>query len=581
MRRACWRLRTLLGLVVVAALGVKGVLVVRSRYDGGSGGVFGIAQIVGLHPRPAYVEPTLLAALNDPDPGVRHTAAWALDRIGSTSPALVQVLIARLETESEHSRWMNRWDSWQLHPAESLKRIKLPASAIAPRLRKAMASRDRWVRLQATEILCDAAGRPGPTVPALASLLLAALRDGEAKVRTRAAEGLARLDADTRRRAVAVLLEGLRGSDRLAQSFAVIGLAGFDPEAEPAVTILADRLRDGDLTTRLQALSLLGRLGPIARPAVPAIVREMTSADAGKNEPFFPKWFSLGQGAWHATELGRLLDSGEWGQSPRSPCTLGAAVLGRIGPGAEREAVAILLGMLPVGDEPQRLRVVDALGALGPKAAEAFPDLLAVAEQRPADPGGYDRGAVFQILTALTKTCAGDDPRLVAALVRLLASDDRCKRSGASSILDQIKPPPPEAVPGLIGALKDESQAVRFSSARALGRYDGPEGEAAVPALIDATRDKDGWVRTQVAKSLARHGVGASEAVPAVAGLLRNENPNLRWGAAESLGAFGPAAVAAVAALREARDDPEEIVRDAAEKALRAIERPETADPVD
>ena len=574
MRILRWRVRTLAGLVVVAALGIKGVLYLRSDDDALLRRE-ALARLIDP-PRPASVESTLVAALSDPDPGMRRTATWALDQIGSNSPALVPVLIGELEDLTARSRQEDHWRQEQVHPAQALKRMKLPAAVIAPLLRKAMASEDRWVRLQATVVLCDAAGRPGPPDPTLAALLLAALQDDDAVVRGLAPEALVRLDGKTRRRAVALLLEQLRGPDRESQFLATIGLARFGEEGREAVAILADRLQSRDLATRFADLYLLGRLGPVARPAVPEIVRAMTSPDAGK--PLFQPLKCFLTNGSHSSDARLNLD---WGKMPSSLCPLGAAVLEKIGPEADRQAVGILFGMLRLEDESRRLSAVDALGALGPRASAAIPTLLEWAERETS--GWPEKGApaIYRLLEALRQICAGDDPRLVATLLRLLKSANSTQRYGAAMIFKHLGPPAPLAVPALIEALRDGAQAVRHSAAQALGRYEGPGREAAELALLDALEDEDDYVRLQAAKSLARHRAGAGRVVPTLVPLLRGKRPNVRRIASEILGEFGPAAGLAVPALLEARHDPEEHVRDAAEKALKAIAPPGAAAPVE
>ncbi len=146
-------------------------------------------------PQPTLSEGELVAALEEPDAYIRDKAVWWLVQIRSTSPALVRPLVERLESETEESRWQNRWDPLQVNPAEALKQMHLPPAVIAPLLRKAMASKEPWIRLQAIDVLRDAAERPGPPAPTLAELLLAALQDEELMVRVRVAEAIAHLDA--------------------------------------------------------------------------------------------------------------------------------------------------------------------------------------------------------------------------------------------------------------------------------------------------------------------------------------------------------------------------------------------------
>jgi hypothetical protein len=174
------------------------------------------------------------------------------------------------------------------------------------------------------------------------------------------------------------------------------------------VGILTDRLQGGDLAARLEDLHLLGRLGHVAMSAVPAVVRAMMSRDAGENIGFFLNDFLPPQRAWHYWEFDRkILDSGERCQSPSNLRGQGAAVLGRIGPEANQQAVSILTGMLRGDDEAQRLQLrayaADGLGAFGPAVGVAAP----VLRNARSDGVGFVRDAAEKALEAVEPSEAG------------------------------------------------------------------------------------------------------------------------------------------------------------------------------
>jgi len=307
-------------------------------------------------------------------------------------------------------------------------------------------------------------------------------------------------------------------------------------------------------------------------------VRAMTSHDAARTHFGVLLRFLPRENALDFSDVDRIVGSGVRSLST-SLCGQGVEALGRIGPEAERQAAVMLAGMLEDDDESRRLSAADALGALGPKATPAIPALIALAE-RTTSPVFWEKSqAVNRIMPALASVCAADDPRLVAALRRLMRSRDPTQRHGAASMLSSLDRPPAALAEVLVAALGDEVQGVRYSAAVALGRYAGAEREAAVPALIDALRDEDTQVRCQAARSLARLGAGASQAIPIALDLLRSENANHRWQAAEILGAYGTAARRAAPALESARHDPELSVRHAAENALKAIAPPAAVAP--
>ena len=158
-------------------------------------------------------------------------------------------------------------------------------------------------------------------------------------------EVLARLDANTRRKAVDILAGQLRRPDCLGQLVAAIGLSRFGKEGKASATILTDRFREGDVASRLWDLYLLGRTGPAASRSVPAIVREMTSPDAEKSVMFFVNPFMLSKKPGIGMNSNGFWIPRKTIQLPSDLCSLGADVLGRIGPEGERQAVEILVGV--------------------------------------------------------------------------------------------------------------------------------------------------------------------------------------------------------------------------------------------
>ena len=266
-------------------------------------------------------------------------------------PPLIELLeIETAEVAFGNSRGFRHGS--RLYPAEVLKRFQFPLPVIAARLAPALVSPDAYVRAQALAVLLDAAGPPGAAVtpePVIA-LLLALLADVDPRNRLRAAEILARLAPDARRRAGAVLLGQLGDPPDCWALLATVSLARFEPEARTAAAILAGRLDASDRNARCTGLYLLGRLGPPARSAVPAIVRAMVTPDAGE------QWPQLGLGGLSPLQdvdrpwdhIG-VLPAGNGSDSPSNLAAMAALVLGRIGPEAGAEAVALLIGMVREG----------------------------------------------------------------------------------------------------------------------------------------------------------------------------------------------------------------------------------------
>ena len=112
--RKRWRLRTLMGLIALTALGMAFLRklpdlgpVFRLKYADPQGRMSAAVELGKRGSKKGnFAEPALVAALSDPDQGVCDCAAWALDQFGSTSPALVKALAKQVEVETAQSlRW--------------------------------------------------------------------------------------------------------------------------------------------------------------------------------------------------------------------------------------------------------------------------------------------------------------------------------------------------------------------------------------------------------------------------------------------------------------------------------------------
>jgi HEAT repeat protein len=579
--RKRWRLRALMGLIVLAGL-VMAFLrelpnlgpVYRLRYADPPGRMSAAVQLGMLGPKKGnFAEPALLAALNDPDQGVCDCAAWALDQFGSTDPALVKALVKQVEVETEESlRW--RWQGafyQRVDPFKTLGRIKPTASTLAPLLGKAMSSPDPWLRLRAANLLREAIRWSGGPTPDVSPLLLTTLRDEEPTLRFELIDELANSDDQTRRAAVAILLQRLQSPNPQDVFEATVALSRFGPEAGPAVKILADRLQEGDLADRLGTLFLLGKLGPTAKPAVPAILRALTASDAGKNKPGFLDQF------WRRSSGWNLINERIFGPEDRSHMfdsvrVYGVRVLGRINHEAERQGIGFFVEMLGADTIEARRTALESLATFGPKASSAIPALIHLAEGLEVAPSQPDdSNLAYLTFKTIHEVGSGDDPLLVEALVRMLKSKGGDQRARAVYALQYLKPPPRGVVPDLVAAVKDPNPVVRRCACDALGRHLGSEGEPALQALLAAMGDPDVWVRINAGQSLASRGGAAAEAIPPLIRLLRTEDRNLRSQAAQILGKFGPSARVASAALLVALDDEMNYVRKSAEEALNAV----------
>ncbi|HEY5314252.1 MAG TPA: HEAT repeat domain-containing protein, partial [Pirellulales bacterium] len=141
--------------------------------------------------------------------------------------------------------------------------------------------------------------------------------------------------------------------------------------------------------------------------------------------------------------------------------------------------------------------------------------------------------------------------------------------------LGKIGPASAAATPELIKSLGDPDERVRNSALFALGRI-GPAAEAAVPALEKMSHSDDAfeafgsiWAWLQIDRG---NQALVKRAVPILTKSLTADGELQRLGAATALGRIGQDARSALGPLKQAQHDPSAAVRDAATKAVQAIE---------
>lgn len=153
------------------------------------------------------------------------------------------------------------------------------------------------------------------------------------------------------------------------------------------------------------------------------------------------------------------------------------------------DAVPPLLELVRRGSEDERYRAVRILGRIGPGAAEAVPDLIALLT-----------GAELEIPSALATALAGIGAPAEPALLPLLGSPDDTVRYWAVVALGRMDSPGPPALAGLIRALDDPSDAVAAAADILLVT----QGRRAVPALMAAADTDDDDAGVRLADILAR-----------------------------------------------------------------------------
>jgi HEAT repeat protein len=183
-------------------------------------------------------------------------------------------------------------------------------------------------------------------------------------------------------------------------------------------------------------------------------------------------------------------------------------ILVRMGAGA----VPALIEEL--ADETSGEEAAHVLGLIGPRAADAVPNLIAVLNRHQA-PASLRSEAAFAL---------GRIGELSAAIV-----------------------------PALSAALKDNKMEVREQAAEALGWIGSPAREAA-PALVAALKDEELKVVRRACQALSS--IGDAEAAPALLELFRSDRAEVAGAAGRALWGLGPKADSVVPALLTSAQGP-------------------------
>ena len=500
----------------------------------------------------------------------------AVDQLASQGPKAAEAvapLTALLQDSSATVR---------AHAARSLGEIGAPAKPAAPELAALLKDPDDAVRRQAVKALV--AIRPGPKV--MIPLFIKLMEDSDPGVHARILNAI----TDSGEAAVPGLIEALK-NDKVA-CWACIVLRGMGPTAKAAVPALAEKLKDPQPDIRREAVLALGAIGDAAMPVVPQIVATLDDE------------FVQGAATFVLGELGTIPADAE--QKIRAGAksdnqnlsTASLWALARVHPDDKelrRQATEQIVERLKDQDPYVRVVAARALAALPPAPEITLP----IMEKALKD---ADVTTAHHALDALASLGAPAVPRLVDilekhtnlrvpvaytlgqigpaaapaadALAKLVADEDVNVATEAALALAKIGPAAKNAVPALCAALQKEGTNAH-AIVLALGNI-GPAAAAAEPLLLKAMDSKNRSLAVTAAAAFmqteARSAKAAAKAVPVLVAGLSDALPETRKAAAESLGDLGPLAREAVPALQKAAKDDAKAVREAAAKALKAVQ---------
>ena len=204
---------------------------------------------------------------------------------------------------------------------------------------------------------------------------------------------------------------------------------------------------------------------------------------------------------------------------------------------------------------------------------------------------GYCDTEEIDVVPALViATLHADDEKVVAvsnaSLVKLGLSQADALRTCARQLVASafaetaLRSAGDMAVPALIEALKAEEPLIREKAARVLGHF-GEKAAPAVPALTTALKDKNLDVRLSAAKGLWHTTKDAEMVVGVLVDLLKEDRTTAKdtsearrrfiQTVIEALWRIGPAAHAATSVLIEKSKNPNRMISESAERALKAI----------
>ncbi len=235
--------------------------------------------------------------------------------------------------------------------------------------------------------------------------------------------------------------------------------------------------------------------------------------------------------------------------------------LSRLGPTASG-SVEDLIKALKMTDhtDVQRCAAL-ALSAIGPKAKDAIPALIATLQSKNPKLRAYAAHALGEIGPAAATAAL--------PLIDAITDKDPIVRREARDALKSVKAPPEVVLPSIGKLLNAASPTDAAAAVMTLAEL----GEVAVPDLCKALDNKDTcyWA----ALTLAEIGPQAAGAVPQLGALLDHKAPEIRMQAALALGAIGASAKPMAKKINKLLgSDPVEGVRYAAAFALGRIGDP-------
>ena len=551
-----------------------------------------IDEIATLGQRAKPALPELVKATTDADPRPRWHAARAIGLIGEDAISAVPTLVGLLAdpdpivvTQAAAAIGLIRADDDRTDtPAQD---AEIYAGALEPLMKTAIHAdpRARRAALRAIKAL-------RPPLDLVKPLFRRQLEDADPAVVMQTLHTL----ADMPEEALPLLLDALE--DPRSRYWATIALAEIGPGAAAAVAPLAKIAADAEVHERMQAILALAAIGEPAAAAAPQIITALESGESILRLPAAYALGKI-RAAAADEPLERADDEADdflaalaaWGRArihPDDAALVGEAVerlkkgLAHPDAGVRRGAVSALSDLEDELDDAGRGQLARTFAALigddhpdvalaaGAGLVRLGPAAVEVLEEKLVEPA--HRLAALEILGALGPAAKPAVPEVTA----ILAAPEVAVRSDAALALAGIGSGAAEAVTPLNEALAaSDDPGLTCALAYALGSI----GPAAAPALdtlrklATAPEPMVATVSVWAALKIDPDNSAMFEtAVPLLRRAVSSDRELVRLEAAVALGDIGPAARSAIPILElAAEEDSSRSVRQAAAEALRKI----------
>jgi len=281
-----------------------------------------------MGPQAAEGVQALVDSLASEDPKLKTAVIDALDKIGPAAQPARPALLPLLNNSPVEIRRA---------AAQALLKIGLDSAASAQWV-KAFQDEDDEVAAAAAQALSSA----GPLPKEETAMLFDLLKTGKPVQRRHAATFLGAIKAEGKP-AISGLADALRDTERDVRLEAAESLGKIGPRASPAALALGNALKDKEVAVKKASLSALGKIGPDAANAAPSLITAL--GDSELHDATLNTLVKIGKGA--VRDLGRALTDS---RNTKARLEL-IDILGQIGPDA-REAVPVLTKILGSEDFP-------------------------------------------------------------------------------------------------------------------------------------------------------------------------------------------------------------------------------------